>query len=106
MLNRARNASSITTILGEKNQFQSVTGVRNSGPSNNYTGGPSLSRAERIYNALINILPVVDKRINCFTAANPAAYGAGTNIGFLYKLKSQPSSVNIGGNKGTVFAIC
>jgi hypothetical protein len=45
-------------------------------------------------------LPNAPKDIQRFTAANPAAYGPGTNIGYLHKLKAD------GGQQvgGTIFA--
>ncbi len=108
MLNRTRTrflgAVTITDTLTKKNQFQSVTGTKADGykPSSNYLNGPGISQAESIYGAAINLLSKVPKNYLYFTSNNPAAYGAGTDITFLDKLKKQQGSIVKG---GTVFSI-
>lgn len=96
MLNRARDKNkSVSDILREKSQFQSVTGTSANGnaPSSNFTQGPGEKRAEQIYGAATNILNQVSKQQKNFTAASSAAYGAGTNIGYRDKMISSGGSV-------------
>jgi len=108
ILNRTRTrfsgALTITDTLTKKSQFQSVTGTKADGykPSINYLNGPGISQAESIYGAAINILSKVPKNYLYFTSNNPAAYGPGTDITFLDKLKKQQGSTIKG---GTVFSI-
>lgn len=91
----------ITDIINQPYQFQPVTGTRFSpGPNSIYLNGPNSSGALSIYGAAKNILKDVPKAITLFTSNNPAAYGAGTNINFLYNLRSKPQSKIIG---GTIF---
>jgi hypothetical protein len=99
MLNRTRNSSrSITDTLTAKNQFQSVTGTSADGnkPSPNYVNGPGSQDATAIYGAAVNILSQVPKNYVFFTSNNEKAYGAGTNISFLFKLRSNPTAKIIG----------
>jgi hypothetical protein len=89
MLNRAREKNkSVSDILREKSQFQSVTGTSANGnaPSQNFVQGPGEKRAEQIYGAATKILQQVDKNQKNFTAASAGAYGAGTNIGYRDKM--------------------
>lgn len=108
ILNRTRTgflgAKTILDTLTRKSQFQAVTGTSANGyqPSSNYVNGPDKKQADSIYGAVINFLPTIPKNYLYFTSNVAAAYGAGTNIGFLTKLKSQPGSKIIG---QTVFAI-
>lgn len=90
MLNRARNQKkTITQVLTARGQFQSVTGTNSNGnrPSLNYVQGPPDRTATSIYGAARNILPKIPMDIVNFTSNNPKAYGAGTNISYLYKLR-------------------
>jgi hypothetical protein len=99
ILNRTRNSGkSITDTLTAKNQFQSVTGTSADGnrPSANYVNGPGAQDAASIYGAAVNILSQVPKNYIFFTSNNEAAYGVGTNIGFLYKLRNNLTSKIIG----------
>jgi len=92
ILNRTRVAkSTVTSILTAKNQFQSVTGTASNGrqPSSNYRNGPDKVNEKNIYGAATGILKNVPKTIVNFTAANRAAYGAGTNIAYLETLKKK-----------------
>ncbi len=108
ILNRTRTrflgATTVTETLTRKSQFQSVTGTSADGykPSINYTKGPGITQASSIYGAAINILRRVPKSYLYFTSNNPAAYGPGTDITFLDKLKAQAGSIVKG---GTVFSI-
>ena len=54
----------------------------------------------QVIGALIRYLPGTDKSWLNFTANNPAAYGAGTNIGFMRTMRQAQGSQVIG---GTVF---
>ena len=99
ILNRTRNSGkSITDTLTAKNQFQSVTGTSADGnrPSPNYVNGPGMKDATSIYGAAVNILSQVPKNYIFFTSNNEAAYGPGTNIQFLFKLRNNIASKIIG----------
>jgi hypothetical protein len=102
MLNRTRtkylNAQTITDTLTRKNQFQAVTGTKNNGnkPSQNYITGPDQNAAASIYGAAVEILNSVPKNYLFFTSNIPEAYGPGTDIGFLDRLKQRPGSQIIG----------
>jgi hypothetical protein len=90
MINRARrDKKTINQILTEKNQFQAVTGTSKNGyrPSSNFTQGPSLNVANKIYGGAVNILPKIPKDITKFTSNNPKAYKEGTNINYMYELR-------------------
>jgi hypothetical protein len=92
MLNRARNkGKSVSEILREKNQFQSVTGTAADGhsPSKNFLNGPPSANAARIYQGMVQVLPTVARNIINFTAANLKAYGPGTNPGYIDTLKAR-----------------
>lgn len=103
ILNRARDygKNGIIAALTAKNQFQAVTGTAADGhrPSPNFIRGPSDKQMRAILYAAINILPKVSHQQRNFTAANPAAYGAGTNIGYLHAM-NKAGGKQIG---GTVF---
>lgn len=90
ILNRARSGkwgNSIISVLNAPSQFQAVTGTKyDPGPSPHFTKGPTKSRLASILKGAIEILPSVDKSLMNFTAANAAAYGPGTNLGFRDKL--------------------
>jgi hypothetical protein len=84
ILNRARSdAGGIMGALTAKNQFQSVTGTaaNNNQPSKNYLQGPSGDRLTSILGAATQLENISRQQKN-FTAANAAAYGPGTNIGY------------------------
>ena len=106
ILNRTRKGygggSTVNDILHQRNQFQAVTGTKADGysPSKWFTQGPSKSKLDMIVDGAINILPGAPTDIYRFTAANPAAYGPGTNIAYLDKLKAD-GGTQIG---GTIFA--
>ena len=103
ILNRVRSGQwgdDVISVLMAKNQFQAVTGTRvNPGPSRAFNN-PEL-RLGSIVKSAIDILPSVPNNLMYFTAADPRAYGPGTNIGFRSKLMAKKGSVVIG---GTVFA--
>lgn len=107
ILNRARSGryggKGIDDVLKAKNQFQAVTGTSADGnrPSQNYLNGPSGRSLNSILTAAVNVLPSAPKDIYRFTSNNPAAYGPGTNIGYLRQLRNEPRAQVIG---GTIFA--
>jgi hypothetical protein len=99
ILNRARDdKGGIMGALTAKNQFQSVTGTAANGhaPSQNYLTGPQGDRLKSIEGAT-TLLDNISKQQKNFTAADSAAYGAGTNIGYRDKMLSAGGQV-IGGS--------
>lgn len=106
ILNRARtNPGGIQGALNAPNQFQSVTGTRDSpGPSQNYRQGPSDARAASIESAATNLLPRVPTNQINFTAASRSAYGAGTNIGYLADMQKTGGAVYGGTQFGSSLA--
>lgn len=103
ILNRVRSSqypNNIEAVLTQRNQFQAVTGTRyDPGPSNGFSN-MSNTTAAQVVGALIRYLPQMDKSWLNFTANNPAAYGRGTNINFMYAMRRAPDAQVIG---GTVF---
>lgn len=94
--------ATVTDIISQPSQFQPVTGTRaNPGPNSTFRNGPGDKAAKSIYGAATNILSKVPKTYINFTANNEAAYGPGTNISYLTKLRAKADSVVIG---GTIFA--
>ncbi len=95
ILNRARtHPSGITGALTAKNQFQAVTGTRfEPGPSRNYRQGPSEARRGSIESAAQDLLHRVPTSQTNFTAASRAAYGPGTNVGYLAQLQGTGGAV-------------
>jgi hypothetical protein len=99
ILNRARDdKGGIMGALTAKNQFQSVTGTAADGhkPSQNYLTGPQGDRLKSIEGAS-TLLDNISKQQKNFTAADSAAYGAGTNIGYRDKMLAAGGQV-IGGS--------
>lgn len=99
ILNRTRSNSFPDTIRGvltQRNQFQAVTGTRfDPGPSRNFTNMSSQT-AGQVIGALIRYLPNMNQRWLNFTSNNPRAYGRGTNIDFMYAMRSSPGAEVIG----------
>jgi Phage-related minor tail protein len=95
ILNRARtHPGGITGALTAKNQFQAVTGTRfEPGPSRNYRQGPSEARRGSIESAAQDLLHRVPTSQTNFTAASRAAYGPGTNVGYLSQLQGTGGAV-------------
>jgi hypothetical protein len=93
ILNRVRSKNwgeTVNQVLTAKNQFQAITGTKNDpGPSVNFINGPTKQAAESIYGAAVNILPNVPENYLYFTSAVKEAYGAGTDITFIDKLKKR-----------------
>jgi len=102
ILNRARtDDGGIQGALTKPNAFQSVTGTgaNNHAPSNLYVKGPNPGRADNIYGSSL-LLDQVPQDQTDFSSANPKAYGPGTDIGYMQKMKDNPGSAVLG---GTVF---
>ena len=103
ILNRVRSSrypNSVQAVLTQRNQFQAVTGTRfEPGPHSNFSNMSNNTGAE-VIGAIIRYLPNMDKDWLNFTANNPAAYGRGTNINFMYAMRDAPGAQVIG---GTVF---
>lgn len=95
VLNRARqHPGGITGALTARNQFQAVTGTRFApGPSAEYRRGPSETRRGSIEGAAQDLLHRVPTSQTSFTAASRAAYGAGTNVGYLAQLQRTGGAV-------------
>jgi hypothetical protein len=90
MLNRAiKGNKSITEVLYARSQFQSVTGTVSNGnrASINYINGPDSTQSQDIYKAIKTITIDVEHDYTKFTSNIPAAYGAGTNIQYMYDLR-------------------
>ena len=98
ILNRARTGgfggSNVSSVLSSPNQFQSVSGVPGErSQSTNFVQGPQGDHLTRILQAAAKILPKVPKDLVNFTAANEKAYGKGTDLSFLKKLKKAGGKV-------------
>jgi peptidoglycan hydrolase-like protein with peptidoglycan-binding domain len=104
ILNRARSGKygDVIGTLRWPNAFQAVTGTSKNGnqPSKGFNDGPNPSSLGNLLKAVIEQLPSAPTSIMRFTAVDPAAYGPGTNIGYLAQLKKDGGQV-IG---GTIFA--
>jgi spore germination cell wall hydrolase CwlJ-like protein len=104
VLNRVKAENypnSIVDVLNEDNQFQAVTGTsKNPGPSSRYRmlSDGVLSKFETEVTPLLSNFQ--DKGWLNFTAGNPAAYGEGTDINFLGRVRNAKDSLQIG---GTIF---
>lgn len=90
--------TTITDILRQPAQFQAVTGIWDksaqswTGPSKWFLQGPDTENLKSIFGAAKKILPTVGKDYIGFTSNIEAAYGTGTNIGYLYTLRSRVAS--------------
>jgi hypothetical protein len=82
ILNRAREEgdNGVIEVLKARNQFQAVTGTRyDPGPSDQFLEGPGEERLSSIENSS-QLLSGFGYDQKNFTAADPNAYGPGTNI--------------------------
>lgn len=100
ILNRVRSSrfpNNIEAVLTQRNQFQAVTGTSADGhrASPNFTNMSDSTGAE-VIGAMIQYLPNMDKTWLNFTSNNPRAYGAGTNINFMYAMRNARDSQVIG----------
>jgi hypothetical protein len=102
-LNRTRikynGRDTIKEIVEAPGQFQAVTGTKYTGPSVNYTN-PTKAQIASVTNSILTRLSTANKEWLNFTAANTAAYGPGTNLGYRTKALNTPGSERIG---GTIF---
>jgi hypothetical protein len=91
----------ITDVLMAENQFQAVTGTKkNPKPSSRFNSVNS-SVISQFRDEVAPLLgEFADKNWLNFTAGNPDAYGPGTDISFLDKVKNAQGSMQIG---GTIF---
>ena len=93
---------SITEVVNQPNQFQAVTGTSANG---NRPSSMFLSFNDDVMSTFeAEVTPRLanyrDQNWLNFTAGNPAAYGEGTNIGFLDQVNNAEGSASIG---GTIF---
>ena len=99
ILNRVRSngfPDTVRAVLTQRNQFQAVTGTRyEPGPSTNFSNMSDRTGGE-VVGAIIRYLPQMDKSWLNFTSNNPAAYGRGTNINFMYAMRNADDSRVIG----------
>lgn len=99
ILNRVRSGqypNSIRAVLTQRNQFQAVTGTRyDPGPSDGFRNMTSTTGGE-VVGAIIRYLPNMDKTWLNFTSNVEAAYGRGTNIGFMHAMRNAQGSQVIG----------
>lgn len=73
----------VLAVLYGRNQFQAVTGTAgNRRPSSHFTRGPNQNELDAIFRSVLQFLHKVPHGQVAFTAANSAAYGAGTNINY------------------------
>jgi hypothetical protein len=100
ILNRARtHPGGVMGAINQPNQFQPATGTKfKPGPNQAYMQGPGKDRQAMIEGATA-FLDGVSKQQTKFTAANPGAYGPGTNIGYLRQLQREGGEVY----GGTIF---
>lgn len=103
ILNRVRSGgypNDVISVLTQTNQFQAVTGTPRDRTPSRWFSNPSREQIAGVIRATMDHLPSADRSWLNFTANNPAAYGAGTNIDFMYKMRRSPGARVIG---GTVF---
>jgi hypothetical protein len=96
----ANRKDGVIFALKRKNAFQAVTGTAadKHKPSPHFVRGPSAKQLQAICTAAIEYLPRVSRAQMQFTATNPAAYGPGTNIGYLHQLRKQKGGQEIAGS--------
>lgn len=107
ILNRAKADNypdSITEVVEQPNQFQAVTGTaKNPRPSSRFLSFNEDVMAAFESEVTPRLMNYSDTDWLNFTAANPAAYGEGTNVGFMYDVSRSSGSAQIGGTLfGTV----
>lgn len=101
MLNRVKSKrypDTIKGVLNQRNQFQAVTGTsKNPGPSDMFLsfGDKNMATFESESAPLLNNF-LKNNWLN-FTAADPKAYGEGTDISFRDSVNSSEGSRQIGG---------
>lgn len=100
ILNRVRSdkfPNTIEGVLTQRNQFQGVTGVPGERIPSSLYSEMSTARGQSIEAALNDNLSSASTEWLNFTAADPAAYGPGTNIAFLDKVKNVNGASQLGG---------
>jgi N-acetylmuramoyl-L-alanine amidase len=103
ILNRVRSGSypgTIPGVLTQTNQFQAVTGTPADRSPSRWFSNPSPQAVAGVAQAAIDHLSSSNREWLNFTSNNPRAYGAGTNINFMYAMRRSPGAEVIG---GTVF---
>ena len=101
ILNRARvgfvpGSNNIIDTLVARNQFQAITGTDKDGHIYSANVGKLHLESDQLPNIeldIINHLESTDRTWMNFTANNPAAYGEGTDIEFLDRLRAQGGEV-------------
>lgn len=97
ILNRAQQqGTTVTNVLMQKNQFESVTGSAANGyaPSTNFVNGPSPDTRNFITGSMTSTMPRVSHQQTNFTASQPAAYaGPGHDLGYLSYAQNNYSRV-------------
>ena len=93
---------SITEVVNAPNQFQAVTGTSANGrqPSSRFKAFNDEVLAQFETEVTPRLTNFLDQNWLNFTAGNTAAYGEGTNVGFLDQVNNSDGSARIG---GTVF---
>ena len=107
ILNRAKAdgyPDDIVAVVNQPNQFQAVTGTRgNRQPSSRFKSFNDDVLTQFEENVTPRLGNFAGNNWLNFTAANPAAYGEGTNIGFMDDVNNSDGSALIGGTLfGTV----
>jgi hypothetical protein len=99
ILNRVRSSrypDDVISVLNQTNQFQAVTGTpRDRRPSRNFSN-PTQTQVAGTVQAVLDYLPSSNRSWLNFTSNNPRAYGPGTNIDFMYRMRSSPGARVIG----------
>ena len=99
MLNRVRSSrypNSVKGVLYQKNQFQAVTGTPNDRRGSPNYLNMSQSTGLKVARDVVKYLGGMDQSWLNFTSNNPRAYGAGTNINFMYAMRDKPNAEVIG----------
>ena len=99
MLNRVRSSrypNSVKGVLYQKNQFQAVTGTPNDRRGSPNYLNMSQSTGLKVARDVVKYLRGMDQSWLNFTSNNPRAYGAGTNINFMYAMRDKPNAEVIG----------
>lgn len=104
ILNRVASDSfgdTVTDVVNQKNQFQAVTGTKDDpGPSERFRAFDEEVLQDFEENVTPRLSNFQEQGWLNFTSGNPAAYGPGTNLGFLQELLNTEGSARIG---GTIF---
>lgn len=99
ILNRVRSSnfpSTISGVLTQQNQFQAVTGTPRDRSPSRWFSNPTQQQVAGVVQAAIDHLEDANNSWLNFTSNNPRAYGAGTNINFMYAMRQSPGAEVIG----------